>query len=256
MQTGTLPGKNILIADDSEMNQTVLKLFVSKLGAIPHFADNGKQAIKGLEQSNFQLILMDIEMPGMNGIEATKHIRQQMRLSIPIVGVSGHAVFSERQKALDAGMNDYLSKPFTMVDLKLTMEKAIDQHKHKLFNQGIEIDLGIVYEVSANDMEYARLMIHTFLNTMPRTIANIKAAYDAKDWHGLYKAAHFSKSSLSVIKVGDMLEVSKAIEVSARTEQNLEQIENLIEQLTRQYAKAEKILQVHFPAMEAENLAH
>ena len=116
----SLPFRKVLIAEDNLINQDVMKAYVEKLGVNATIVGSGKEALAACEIEDYDLILMDIEMPGMDGIEATQQIRQlenPREARIPILAMTAHAMRGDREKYLDAGMDGYISKPIRFADL-------------------------------------------------------------------------------------------------------------------------------------------
>ncbi|MGB2996439.1 MAG: response regulator, partial [Ferruginibacter sp.] len=109
--------KRILIAEDNEINQLLLKHLLKEWNLDYDIALNGNEAIELLTQKNFDLILMDLQMPEMDGYTATKHIREVMHLKIPIIAITAHAMAGEREKCMGFGMNEYISKPLRETEL-------------------------------------------------------------------------------------------------------------------------------------------
>jgi CheY-like chemotaxis protein len=116
----------ILVAEDNRVNQIVADALLKKLGIACDFADDGDQAIKRLEEKSYDLVLMDIQMPKVDGLEATRKIRQgehqTKRSHIPIIALSAQATKEDFQECLDAGMDDWLSKP---VKIEILKEKIL-----------------------------------------------------------------------------------------------------------------------------------
>lgn len=108
---------NILIAEDNKMNQILAVTVLSKYGFTADVAENGKIAVDMLQQNKYDLVLMDMQMPEMDGYEATRYIREVLKDDIPIIAFTAHAMSGERDKCLALGMNDYISKPFDANDL-------------------------------------------------------------------------------------------------------------------------------------------
>lgn len=116
----------ILLVEDNPVNQTLALRLLEKRGCTVSIASNGKEALKSLEGESFDLILMDIEMPEMNGFETTKAIRNAEELSgahIPIIAMTAHAMTGDRERCLDAGMDGYVSKPVDSEELFSTIDK-------------------------------------------------------------------------------------------------------------------------------------
>jgi len=106
---------HILVAEDFPVNQEVVSGFLESFGFSVHIVENGHQAISALEKNHYDLVLMDVQMPEMDGLEATRVIRKPeskvLDQNIPIIALTGHALKGDRQNYIDAGMNDYLAKP-------------------------------------------------------------------------------------------------------------------------------------------------
>lgn len=117
---------NILLAEDVEVNAMIASSFLDRLGHHVTVAENGIEALQQLEQGAFDLVLMDVEMPEMDGLETTRRIRQQPpgpRQDIPVIAMTAHAVCEIQQQCIDAGMNDYITKPLEPDTLKQVLEK-------------------------------------------------------------------------------------------------------------------------------------
>ncbi|MBV8624818.1 MAG: response regulator [Herbaspirillum sp.] len=122
-----LAGARILVAEDTEINRQLLRILLARKGCILHEVENGAQAVQAARNGGYDLILMDCMMPIMDGYQATTEIRayeqEQDLPRIPIIALTASAIEGDRQRCLDAGMDDYLSKPFTQVGLMSTVEK-------------------------------------------------------------------------------------------------------------------------------------
>lgn len=122
-------GKHILIAEDDRVNRMTIQRFVEKLGHTAFAVNNGKEALDQLEQNHFDLILMDIQMPIMNGLEATQHIRKttypENKTDIPIIALTAHAMSSDRETFLKEGLTDYLAKPVSIQELGKILNRQL-----------------------------------------------------------------------------------------------------------------------------------
>ena len=115
----------VLVAEDIPLNQLLMKTILDDFGYEREVAANGKIAIEKLKTSSFDIILMDLQMPEMNGFEATEYIRKVMKLNIPIIALTAGALPTERQKAIDAGMNGFVTKPIEAGELKDALYKFL-----------------------------------------------------------------------------------------------------------------------------------
>jgi signal transduction histidine kinase len=114
-----LAGKNVLVAEDNEINQKLIEFVLRKAGGAVTIANNGEEAVQFLQQNNrpYDLIIMDLQMPKMDGYATTYYIRHNLRLTTPIIAMTATAMKDEQWQCLHAGMNDYMTKPFEFADL-------------------------------------------------------------------------------------------------------------------------------------------
>lgn len=114
-----LPSSNfqVLIAEDNLVNQRILALFLENLGYSPKLANNGLEVLEALDQKNYDVIFMDIQMPKVDGITATRKIRQDFKQQPWIVALTANALPEDRQLCIDAGMNDFITKPIQIEDI-------------------------------------------------------------------------------------------------------------------------------------------
>lgn len=131
-----LSGSRILVVEDNKVNRMVVEGILSKAGAIVETAGNGIEALRILEEKTFDLVVMDVQMPEMDGLEATRLIREDLRLgTLPIIALTAHAMKGDREICLDAGMNDYIVKPLNQKRLLLTLSKWIARKRWGLSSE-------------------------------------------------------------------------------------------------------------------------
>ncbi len=122
-------GLRVLLVEDEPSNQFPVMKFLEQAGHEPTLAENGSQALEILSRRDFDIILMDIQMPVMDGVEATRVIRESRHLGdrrdIPIIALTAYAMSGDREKFLSMGMNGYLSKPVTMADIARAIDEAL-----------------------------------------------------------------------------------------------------------------------------------
>jgi CheY-like chemotaxis protein len=121
----SLSGKHILLVEDNEINQMLVKYNLSASGADIDICETGTQAISRLHQKSYDVILMDIHMPEMDGYQATAIIRNEMKLQTPILAMTALAIDSEVEKCMNVGMNGSVPKPFTMESLTAALAKFV-----------------------------------------------------------------------------------------------------------------------------------
>ncbi|UII21790.1 PAS domain-containing sensor histidine kinase [Fulvivirga ligni] len=129
-QKAQVEGKKILVVEDNELNQFLIKSLLLKQKAEVHIANDGQKAVERLKIETFDLVLMDIQMPNMDGYEATKQIRAGIESDItilPIVAMTAHALVGEKEKCLAAGMNDYITKPIKIIELTDCLKRVLNR---------------------------------------------------------------------------------------------------------------------------------
>jgi CheY-like chemotaxis protein len=118
----------VLVAEDTAVNQTLIARLLEKHGHTVSVANDGKMAIAALARESFDLVLMDVQMPEMDGYEAAMAIREAERATgghLPIIALTAHAMMGDREKCLAAGMDDYLSKPLKAQDLDAAIDRVL-----------------------------------------------------------------------------------------------------------------------------------
>lgn len=232
MKTDFLQGKRILIAEDDFVNQKLITHSLSPTGVVFDIAGNGLEAIELLRKGDYDLILMDINMPEMDGFEATQIIRKDINKTIPIIAMTGWSSRTEGDKFTKVGMNGCLAKPFGLEALYNTLSEifqvdSIENAKPVMekAEEKLVVDLEMLNELAEGDIEYKNTIINMFLESMPETIQKMEDNLAQEDWTNLYKSAHYGKSSLSVIKVPEMYKLAHSIEHNAKQEVQLETIQ-------------------------------
>ena len=244
MKNDFLKGKRILIAEDDFVNQKLISHSLQTTGAIFDIVGDGKEAIEHLMMGTYDMILMDINMPEMDGFEATTYIRKSLKLNIPIIAMTGWSSKEDNTKFERVGMNGSLPKPFglenfykTLSDVLIDNTLALDKQTNmeKMTDETPNVDLYLLNELSESDSEYKKTIIQMFLDSMPETIKEMDDAFSVKDYESLAKAAHYAKSSLSVINVEDLRELVAKIELNCKKNENLHELETLVRKVKTKY---------------------
>ena len=126
-KTNSITTTRVLVVEDEVSNQKLIRLFMKGMGITADIVDSGSAAIEQVKCERYDVILMDIQMPGMDGLETTKHIRSQLDKDhqIPIIALTAKAMFGDKELFIDAGMDDYLSKPYSKADLLHVLNRNI-----------------------------------------------------------------------------------------------------------------------------------
>jgi signal transduction histidine kinase/response regulator of citrate/malate metabolism len=192
--------KKILVVDDNLMNQKLTSIILKHYGFEIMIAKNGKKAIEFLKEKQTDLILMDIQMPVMDGYKTTQLIRDELHIATPIIAMTAHALSGEREKCLQAGMNDYLAKPFKESDLLDKIEHWA-QLQHTISAAGGDeplprIDLSFLLKQTRNNKAFIDEMITIFKKQNPKDIARLKAAIAKADFKTIYKTVHSLRNTI------------------------------------------------------------
>ena len=191
-----LSGKKILLADDNEMNRLVAETILKQYGAEILEATNGDEAVNAIVKYEIDLVLMDVQMPVMNGLEATGIIRKGLRSEIPIIALTANAIKGENQRCLNAGMNDYLSKPFEeeqlvqIVSRWLGKKPPVLPETEKKTQPEKLFDLGKMQDFSRGNPEMVEKMIRLFCVQGPESVKEMEEALACKKFEKVKSIAH------------------------------------------------------------------
>jgi len=235
----------ILIAEDEVFNQMVVQSMIEEWGFAVDIAENGKQAIDLLKQNTYDLILMDIQMPIINGEQATKIIRNKLpkpKNKIPIIAVTANAYTEDHKKYFDAGVNDIISKPFksdmlfqkiiSVIDTNNKMEPTITP-QNKTTTKKQEPDklysLETIKSVARNDTQTIIKMLQVFIDKNNDEMHKLIKALHNKDYHEIANIAHKIKPSVAYLGVLDTEKKLNKVVNWARNEENYDKIKLYIE---------------------------
>jgi two-component system sensor histidine kinase/response regulator len=197
-------GLKILLAEDNLINQRVASELLRRWGHLVQVAGNGLEALSILERDSFDLIFMDLQMPGMDGLEATKRIRQMEAESgehVPIVAMTAHAMRGDRERCLAAGMDDYLTKPINpglMLGVISKFASAQEGKPKGAKQAGVNavLDMAKLERRFEDDAELSHQLMQVFLEEYPILMGDVRKAVADSDAEALARAAHTVKGSL------------------------------------------------------------
>ncbi|WP_048825908.1 PAS domain S-box protein [Hymenobacter sp. DG25B] len=208
-----LRDKHILLVEDNAFNRQIAKGLLSNAGMQITEAENGAIAVELARQHVFDVILMDVQMPVMNGLEATQFLRQQLVLTTPVIALTANAIKGEREKCLQAGMNDYLTKPFQEDELFKIIGawltgKAGQENALAVSRQPEEppfYNLEIIQKIGQGDQSFVLLMLESFIESAQEAIEELTTARQHQDVQVLRASAHKLKPSLEHVQVHRIL---------------------------------------------------
>lgn len=250
-KTNLKPGRviskklKVLLAEDNDINQLLANKILQHFGFEAKTANNGNEAVQLLLQDDFDVILMDIQMPVKNGIEAATEIRalaDEKKKNIPIIALTANALKGEELKYFAVGMNGYLTKPFKEKELYETISAVLPAEymeesdtaeasnggdataeesnvpEEKLYNLA---DLRIIQK---DDEGFIKNIVGLFINNVPKNAAELVTACDNGDWERVFFLAHKMKSSVELVNIESIRDEVRRVELNAKTRQNLEEI--------------------------------
>ncbi|AEE49532.1 ATP-binding protein [Haliscomenobacter hydrossis] len=237
---------NILLVDDNELNREIAYEAIHR-----HFenariteAVNGKEAIETLENQNFDVILMDMQMPEMSGTEAARRIREfddSLKRDLPIIALTASATPEEIEKALESGMDRHLGKPFKPHQLAQVMAETLGLKadvalEKKEIDRIIQIqdtplDLSFLRDFTDGDVEQMQYFIQKFLHQCPLEIQKLEQALVEQDKKALFQTAHSFKPQLEFVGLKKAAALAQQLEQAALKEAPLTELSTLLSQL-------------------------
>ena len=242
---------HILLAEDNTVNQKVALRMLERMGFSADLAKNGIEVLEALERSTYDVILMDMQMPDMDGLEATRRIvATYPEGQRPyIIALTANAMQGDRERCIEAGMDDYISKPIRLEDLQQAFERVPERpvaESAATPPAPSSIDVNILQELIAmlgNDVEFAGGLIRDFLEDGAELVGNIRSAFDAGDAHELERAAHTLKSSSATFGAMETSRLCKVLEEHGHRGEMTDVVEQQIERLERCFEADRKELE-------------
>lgn len=236
----------VLVAEDNAVNQRLALRILEKRGHSVVAVENGQEALAALEQGSFDLVLMDVQMPKMDGFEATRIIREKERATgkhIPIVAMTAHAMTGDRERCLEAGMDAYISKPLNAHELiqlieslvptkpKATVSGATSDKSQRSSDSAFDLDEALARV--EGDKELLIEMINLFLEDSLDLMVDIRTAIEQGDAEKLRRAAHTLKGAVSALSASKAASLALRLETLGR-EKELDKAEGAYIELDRE----------------------
>lgn len=244
----------VLLAEDNEVNQLLAKSILMHWGLETRIACTGNEVMELLHAEDFDLVLMDIQMPDKNGLEATIEIRNladKKKKNIPIIALTANALKGEEKKYIAVGMDDFLTKPFKekellevisrVLDNKGSFGRALDNETvNQLTTSMIEepmtendrlYDMNSLNEVSRGNKDFIVTLARIFLNTIPKNCTEMAEAAEAKNWDRVSNLAHKLKPTIDTMNIRLIKQDIRAIEINAKNKADLISIPRQIEKV-------------------------
>jgi len=222
----------ILLAEDNKVNQTLALKIMAKSGFFADVVVNGLEAIEMLEKNDYDIVLMDVQMPEMDGLEATKIVRDPSSKvknhKIPIIAMTAHAMKGDREKCLEQGMDDYISKPIKSSELieKIELFTGIAGNESvveeiPVFNKNNVYSKEALLKRFDNDEVFVQELTTIFIDDFARQLDFIKKAFDNNDLKEVLVLAHTIKGSSSNVEANKITSLALEIELAAKDGQSV-----------------------------------
>lgn len=244
---------NVLVVEDMALNQLLMKTLLDDFGFECGMAANGKIAIEKLGEKAFDIILMDLQMPEMNGFEATEYIRKEMKSDIPIIALTADVTTMDLEKCKAVGMNDYIAKPvderilYTKI-VGLAKKPAPNSDQKKMIEQLADeikcIDLRYLNQRTKSNPVLMMEMISLYLEQTPPLVRTMTQSLQDQDWMTLHATVHKMIPSFSIMGMStDFETMAKQVQEYANSQLNMDGIPQLVLKLESICTQACKELQ-------------
>ncbi|GAB3935153.1 PAS domain S-box protein [Larkinella terrae] len=241
---------NILVVEDNVMNQKLALQVLNRLGYTAQVAENGQIALDILQKEEVDLVLMDIQMPVMDGYTTTNHIRTTLKSRVPIIAMTAHALANEREQCLQAGMNDFIPKPFQIEELQRIMRKYLPTATAKNPTQNsysppkASFTVEPLLEAVGSDMDFAVEMMTLFMHQTPAEIQQLQQAVEDGDLAGVKRLIHTQKAVIQTFGLNEAARLITTSEAMIADKKPMAEIVPLIEQYIQ-------VLQSELPVIQS-----
>jgi len=246
----------ILIVDDEEYNRMLFKTILDRWKVSFHEAIDGIEALEMLKAERFDLLFMDVRMPGIDGLKATKFIREELKISgsdMPVVGISAACTNEDRLKYEKAGMNTFLPKPFTEAMLLTTLQSVIRKNgsagdaigvsDELVARSGTEkINLQNLYHISGGDERFVKQMLETFIETTRKGLDEMNKAVETGQWETVAGLAHKISPPCRHIGAEDLYRCLKKIEEIIQHHEESGPVKSLAEESGKEFEMIRELL--------------
>ncbi|MDI1355560.1 MAG: PAS domain S-box protein [bacterium] len=237
----TIKNIKVLVVEDIALNQLLMKTLLDDFGYSCDIAANGKIAIDKIKRNVYDIVLMDLQMPVMNGFEATDQIRKVLLSNVPIIALTADVTTVDLAKCKAVGMNDYIAKP---VDERLLYKKIVTQLRLADAEEAEEqMEVAVQKAIRCIDLEHLNCrtksnpalmmeMISLYLEQTPPLVKAMKTSFEEKDWESLHAVVHKMIPSFSIVGINsDFENMAKKVQEFARTQSETGEIHHMVIQL-------------------------
>ena len=252
---GALKGKKVLIVEDNEINQMVIAFTLKQAGILTTIVNNGKEAVELLQSGddtnlNFDLIIMDLQMPEMDGFQASTYIRNILLMQTPIIAMTASVLRDERIRCFEAGMNDYMSKPFKPAELFVTISKFLNDKNKMTLPENLHrkpalsitpYDFKDLYKMMPRSQ--AGEVLGLFVENAPILLNKLQTAILLESWQEVTAHAQILKSSIELLQLHEMMPDIIDIERMSRLNVQLDVLPTMVNRLIEYYNTIKPMLE-------------
>lgn len=221
-----LEGVSVLLAEDNELNAMVLKLMLEAKGCEVQVCATGFEVLEQLGKREFQLVLMDLHMPGMDGYQTTLTIRNEMHLNVPIIALTADMRKGESLRCLSAGMNDFLLKPYEENVLYSKMKRLIKDYQENRPQTMQKVHIGMLERAAQGNPSFVSKMLNIFMNETALALQILHGAIKEGELHQVKEMAHRLRTSLNNLGLTSAAACALSLEESLQNGAELQQMMN------------------------------
>ncbi len=230
----------LLMCEDNALNQRLAEIVIRQFGMELDLADNGLIGLEMMQQKSYDLVLMDLQMPEKDGYQTTSAIRNELRSDVPIMAITAHSLVGEKEKCLEYGMNDYISKPFNKDELYAKIVRLTTRGDDE-FTPDTLVDLSYLREISGANETIERDMINLFISEMSDVQKKLLEAVASSDEETICKLSHKLISSFGIIGADAVL--LHTLEASIRAKTPFTTVEKIVVKITRNISAILRVLE-------------
>jgi PAS domain S-box-containing protein len=232
LDISTLQSIRLLVAEDNQLNQILIKSILEKEHIQFDLANDGLEVIELLTNNVYDLILLDIQMPRMDGVTAAKHIRNVLKLTVPIIALTANASREDEKTYADAGMAGYVSKPYKRSRLFETMLEQLGRSFQPVSDQLSDdvYSMKNIEQIASGDQQFIDSIIETFKISTPQRLAEIAAGIQNKQIDLVLFSAHQLKASIDILEITSIQKTIRELEIEGKKENP--NYQTLLEQYT------------------------
>ena len=247
----------VLLAENNVFNQQVAREFLEEAGCVVQVANDGVEALEWLRKEHFDCVLMDVQMPLMDGLEATRQIRaSQAFAAMPVIAVTANALEEERQRCMDAGMNDFVTKPLRPETLYVVMAKWLSRQVPPLSvperrkpsegaaSASVVIDLSALAELVGGSREKMRQMAYKFIDCTRQDMDKVSAALERSELPRLKEMAHHIKAPAAMVGAAGLADLCRELEAN---HDDLERAREVVARMHALFAEIEVQIEAQLP---------